>query len=58
MAEVLQALIVTAATGKRAYPEKRFLVIRKDENPLVPCGIPYIFHELGAVEKNYKIWRL
>lgn len=45
--------IVTATTGKRAYPEKRFLVIRKDNNPLVPCGIPYIFHELGIVEKNY-----
>ncbi len=45
--------IVTATTGKRAYPDKRFLVIRKDDNPLVPCGIPYIFLELGTVEKNY-----
>ncbi len=44
--------IVAALTGKSNYPEKEFLVIRKEEKVLVPCGIPYIFGSLGSSDKN------
>ncbi|MEA3454247.1 MAG: FAD-dependent oxidoreductase [Candidatus Caldatribacteriota bacterium] len=44
--------IVTALTGKSNYPEKEFLVIRKEEKVMVPCGIPYIFGSLGSSDKN------
>jgi NADPH-dependent 2,4-dienoyl-CoA reductase/sulfur reductase-like enzyme len=45
--------LVASITGKSAYPEKSFLTIRKDKKAVVPCGIPYIFHELDSVEKDY-----
>jgi len=41
--------IVTALTGKNQYPEKDFLVIRKEKEVVVPCGIPYIF---GTLERH------
>jgi len=44
--------IVAALAGKSNYPEKEFLVIRKEEKVLVPCGIPYIFGSLGSSDKN------
>ena len=44
--------IVTALTGKSNYPEEEFLVIRKEEKAMVPCGIPYIFGSLGSSDKN------
>jgi NADPH-dependent 2,4-dienoyl-CoA reductase/sulfur reductase-like enzyme len=44
--------IVAALAGKSNYPEKEFLIIRKEEKVLVPCGIPYIFGSLGSSNKN------
>jgi len=44
--------IVAALAGKSNYPEKEFLIIRKEEKVLVPCGIPYIFGSLGSSDKN------
>ncbi len=44
--------IVTALTGKSSYPDKDFLVIRKEKQAVVPCGIPYIFGSLENSEKN------
>jgi NADPH-dependent 2,4-dienoyl-CoA reductase/sulfur reductase-like enzyme len=44
--------IVTAVTGKSSYPDKEFLVVRKENQVLVPCGIPYIFGTLGVCDKN------
>ncbi len=41
--------IVTAITGKNQYPDKNFLVIRKEKEVLVPCGIPYMF---GSLENS------
>lgn len=43
---------VAATTGKRIYPEKKFLVISKHSETLVPCGIPYIFGSIGNSENN------
>jgi len=44
--------IATAITGKNAYPEKTFLMIRKEKHAIVPCGIPYIFGSLLETEKD------
>jgi NADH oxidase (H2O2-forming) len=44
--------LVAALTGKSQYPEKDFLVIRKEEVVLVPCGIPYIFGSLESSAQN------
>ncbi len=44
--------IVTAVTGKNHYPDKNFLVIRKEKEVLVPCGIPYIFGTLKNSDRN------
>jgi len=44
--------IVAAVTGRSSYPEKDFLLIRKEKQVLVPCGIPYIFGSLESSDKN------
>lgn len=44
--------IVAATTGKSFYPDKDFMVIRKEKQVLVPCGIPYVFGTLENSEQN------
>ncbi len=44
--------LVTAVAGKSNYPDKDFMVIRKEKQAIVPCGIPYIFGSLESSEKN------
>src|SRR6056297_1553170 len=44
--------IATAITGKNAYPNKSFLIIRKEKQAIVPCGIPYIFGSLHDTKKD------
>ena len=44
--------IVAATTGKANYPDKDFLLIRKEKQVLVPCGIPYIFGSLESSDKD------
>jgi len=44
--------LVAALTGKSQYPEKDFLVIRKEKTVVVPCGIPYIFGSLESSAQN------
>ena len=44
--------IATAITGKNAYPKKSFLIIRKEQQAIVPCGIPYIFGTLHNTQKD------
>ena len=44
--------IITGVTGKKQYPEKTFLMLKEEEKGLVPCGIPYVFHDVGNVDKN------
>jgi NADH oxidase (H2O2-forming) len=44
--------LTAAITARRHYPEKTILVIRKEEQVLIPCGIPYIFGTLGSCEMN------
>ncbi len=44
--------LVAAVTGKTVNPDKRFIVIRKEEKVLVPCGIPYVFGSVESTENN------
>jgi NADH oxidase (H2O2-forming) len=44
--------MVTALTGKAHYPTKDFLLVKKQKDVMVPCGIPYIFGTLESSEKN------
>jgi NADH oxidase (H2O2-forming) len=44
--------IPAAISCRRRYPEKSVLLIRKEEQVLIPCGLPYIFGTMGSPEKN------
>ena len=44
--------LLTAIFSKRYYPEKRVVLIRREEKVLVPCAIPYILNMLGSVDKD------
>jgi NADPH-dependent 2,4-dienoyl-CoA reductase/sulfur reductase-like enzyme len=44
--------MVTAVTGKAHYPRKSFILVKKQKDVMVPCGIPYIFGTLESSEKN------
>ncbi|MCK9225369.1 MAG: FAD-dependent oxidoreductase [Candidatus Muirbacterium halophilum] len=44
--------MITAVTARGSYPDKKVTFIRREDKVLVPCGIPYIFHTLGSVQKN------
>jgi len=44
--------LTAAITSRRHYPEKSVLLIRKEEQVLIPCGIPYIFGSLGTCSKD------
>lgn len=44
--------ITAAITARRHYPDKRVLLVRRERQVPIPCGIPYIFGTLGSPEKN------
>jgi len=44
--------ITAAITARRHYREKRVVLIRKEQQVLIPCGIPYIFGTVGSPQKN------
>ena len=44
--------IPAATTCRRHYPEKSVLLVRREKQVLIPCGIPYIFGTVGIPEKN------
>jgi NADPH-dependent 2,4-dienoyl-CoA reductase/sulfur reductase-like enzyme len=44
--------MVVALTGKSANPDKKFTLIKKQKEVLVPCGIPYIFGTLESSQQN------
>jgi len=41
-----------AVTTKSTYPEKEVLLVRKEEQVLIPCGIPYIFGSLESSDQD------
>lgn len=44
--------MVAATTAKSFHPDKEVLLVRKERQVLVPCGIPYIFGSLESSEQN------
>ena len=44
--------LTAGITSRRHYPGKSVLMIRDEQQTLIPCGIPYIFGELGSCSKN------
>jgi NADH oxidase (H2O2-forming) len=44
--------ITAAITCRRHYPDKDVLLVRKEEQVLIPCGIPYTFGTVGGPENN------
>ncbi len=44
--------MVAAVTGRTHWPEKKFTLVKKQKDVMVPCGIPYIFGTLESSEKN------
>jgi NADH oxidase (H2O2-forming) len=44
--------IVAATTAKTFYPDKSVMLIRKEKDVMVPCGIPYLFGTLACSSQN------
>lgn len=44
--------ITTAISARRYYPDVKIVVIRKEKQVLIPCGIPYIFGTVGSPDRN------
>jgi len=44
--------LTAAITARRHHADKTILVVRKEKQVLIPCGIPYIFGTLGSPQKN------
>ena len=44
--------ITAAITARRHHPDKRILLVRKEKQVPIPCGIPYIYGTLGDTKKN------
>ena len=44
--------LTAAITARRHYPDKSILMVRKEEQVLIPCGIPYIFGTVETPENN------
>ena len=44
--------LTAAITARRHYPEKTIILVRKEKQVLIPCGIPYIFGTVGSPQNN------
>ncbi len=44
--------LTAGITARRHYPAKDVLLVRQEEQVLIPCGIPYIFATVAGPEKN------
>jgi len=44
--------MVAALTGKSSWPDKNFILVKKQKEMMVPCGIPYIFGTLESSQQN------
>jgi len=44
--------MVSALTGKSSWPKKNFILVKKQKEMMVPCGIPYIFGTLDCSDRN------
>ncbi len=44
--------VAAAISARNTYPDKTIALIRKEQVPMIPCGIPYILHSLSSIEEN------
>lgn len=44
--------LTAAVTARRHYPDKNVLLIRRERQVVIPCGIPYIYGTLGSPDCN------
>lgn len=44
--------LTSALAAKSRYPEKSVVLVRKEKNVAIPCGIPYIFGTLSSSDQN------
>ncbi|OQB65063.1 MAG: NADH oxidase [Bacteroidetes bacterium ADurb.Bin145] len=44
--------MVAALTGKSSWPKKSFILVKKQKEMMVPCGIPYIFGTFDSSDQN------
>lgn len=44
--------VVSALTAKRYYPNKKIVLLKNAEKPVIPCGIPYMISSLEKPENN------
>jgi NADH oxidase (H2O2-forming) len=44
--------LVVPTVGKKVNPDKKFLVVSKQNKTMIPCGIPYIFGSVGSSDNN------
>ncbi len=44
--------ITVVISARRYYPDAKILLIRKEKEVLIPCGIPYIFGTVGSPDRN------
>ena len=44
--------ITAAITARRHHSDRSILLVRKEKQVPIPCGIPYIYGTLGGPEKN------
>jgi len=44
--------ITVGVSARRYYPDAKILLIRKEKEVLIPCGIPYIFGTVGSPDRN------
>jgi len=44
--------MVAALSGKSSWPDKNFILVKKQKEVMVPCGIPYIFGTLESINHN------
>lgn len=41
-----------AMSARNTYPDKSVALVRRENTPLIPCGIPYTIHRLDSVEDD------
>ena len=44
--------VMAAMSAARYNPDMRVMLVKREDDSIVPCGIPYIFGTLHAVEKD------
>jgi NADH oxidase (H2O2-forming) len=44
--------VTCALSAKNTYPQKSIAIIRKENQPMIPCGIPYIIQTLNDIMDN------